>query len=148
MSQELDIASKTIPLEMIKTLPLSAFKPEWLKRRIRICALPTEFVYPCRYTHNVFDIVPDFAYGYRLSDEEMEPVTDVGKVYTWYKRWVAIELHENYGSDGHVEYVFQNLFFLVLEDEVPKDTKEYVELTRKYYDEQRSKRDTNSLPTG
>ncbi len=119
------------------TLSLSAFKPEWLGRRIRICALPTEFVYPCRYTHEVFDLVPDFAYGYRLTDEDMAPVHEKGKNWESWIRWVAVELHENYGDDGHVEYVFRNLFFLVREDQLPKNTKEYAELVKKYWDEQK-----------
>jgi hypothetical protein len=127
----------------MKTLSINDFKPEWLKRRVRICALPTEFVYPCKYTHGTFDLVPDFAYGYRLTDEEMAPVLEKGKNWESWTRWVAVELHEDYGDDGHVNYIFRDLFFLIREDQLPKNTKEYAELIQKYYEQKRLAKENN-----
>ena len=119
---------------MIKTLQLLEFKPQWLKNRIRICALPTEFVYPCRYTYKTFEIVPKFVYGYRIDRNDKPPIHKKGKNWESYTNWVAVELHEDYGDDGHVDYIFRDLFLLVSEDELPKNTEEYNNLVSKYHE--------------
>ena len=118
----------------IKTLQLSEFKPQWIKNRIRICALPTEFVYPCRYTYKTFDIIPKLAYGYRIDRDDMTPIHKKEKNWESYTNWVAVELHGDCGDDGHVDYIFRDLFLLVPEDELPKDTDEYLKLISKYYE--------------
>ena len=117
----------------MKTLQLSEFKLQWLKNRTRICALPTQFVYPDYYTHKPFDIIPKLAYGYRINRDDMAPIYKKGENWQSYTDWVAIELHENYGADGHVDYIFRVLFLLVPLDELPKDTEEYLKLVSDYY---------------
>lgn len=125
---------------MLKILSGSEFKSEWNCNRQIICELPTEFVYPNRYTGEKFDILPQRAYGYRLPDTDFPVEVEEKNNSKWYHRFYAIEVWGDWGNDGHVEYKFENMYFIVRDDEIPKNLLEYNELTNKFYDERQEEK--------
>jgi len=130
----------------MKLVKASEFNGEWLNSRFEICKLPTEFVLPSRHEGDMFMPTPCIAYGYRLPTKDFPPKREDGVFedkhkYTAYHSQVAIEIHEDYGSDGHVEYQFMNQLAVMYENEIPKNFKEYRELLHDVWEMEKEQRD-------
>lgn len=104
----------------MQILKSNQFKVEWLASRFLICTLPTEIV--VSNYNSLHKSHLDCAYGYHLPDKEF-PLKSVGGEYKGMKyrenvRQIAIELHEDFGGDGHVKYSFQNKFAIIYTNEI------------------------------
>ena len=113
----------------MKLITDKEFNGEWLRERFEICKLPTEFVLPSRHEGEMYAPIPMMAYGYRLPAKDFPPKREDGTFgtskYTAYHYQVAVEIHEDYGDDGHTEYQFMNKLVIMYENEIPKNFKEY-----------------------
>lgn len=115
--------------------PESEFTGELLKTRFKVIALPTEIVYPDYYTGEKFDIKDcvKHAFGYNLRDNKFCPprkvVCENGHFFDYQ---CLIEIHGNYGDDGHVDYVFRGLA-RIYRSEIPKTWNEYQKLVERFY---------------
>ena len=112
----------------MKLITSKEFNGEWLQSRFEVCKLPTEFVLPSKYEYEMYIPNLNIAYGYRLPCGDFPPKMENGDRYTAYHYQVAIEIHDDYGSDGHVAYQFMNQLAIMYENEIPKNMKEYRQL--------------------
>lgn len=117
----------------MKLISSKEFNGEWLRTRFEICKLPTEFVLPSKYEGEMYMPIPLMAYGYKLPSKEFPPQIEKGEDYTTYHYQVAVEVHENYGDDGHTEYQFMNQLVIMYDNEIPKSFKEYSKFLNDVY---------------
>jgi hypothetical protein len=122
-------------------LPSKDLTGEDLQDRYFVCYLPTEIVIPCRYTGNM-DYRLRQAFAYRLPYKRFpvkheEGKDERGNRYSANHSLIAMECHENYGSDGHVDYSLQPYYLMFYENEAKYydiDFKSYTDLTSLAYD--------------
>jgi hypothetical protein len=115
-------------------LKTNQFNPEWLKQRLFVCYLPTEMVIPNRYSESLTIPPLDSVYAYKLPTKEFPvKVVKTPTSHCWNQQ-VAIEIHEDWGSDGHTNYTFSQKFVIVYDNEIPKTFKEYEILKKAVYD--------------
>lgn len=109
----------------MKILPAKEFNMEWLYNRKFLCHLPTEIVTPCYYTGEM--IVPRLktAYCYQLDSKIFPPKEEKNDTARSYHYQYAVEIHEDYGDDGHTDFVFMRKFVVLYANELPKNFLEY-----------------------
>ena len=121
------------------TLPADQFNGKWIGSRFMVCELPTEFVWPNDKGER-YNLQPKRAYGYCVSPDLIPFEVEKGKNFTRNHCFYAIEVWEDWGNDGHTQYSFANMFFVVRDDQVPENFVEYRELTGKLYEERQEER--------
>lgn len=114
----------------MKIIGLKDFNVKWLRGRHFLCFLPTELV--LEKPNQEFRLNEAFYY-YTDFPPVLKEGNYNGSRYSQNVRTVAIEVHENYGDDGHTDYVFRDKFILLEETEVPKDFEEYRKLINEAY---------------
>jgi hypothetical protein len=114
--------------------PESEFTGELLKTRFRVMTLPTEIVYPNYYTGEKFDVQEHIksAYGYSLRDKFYPPNKVIHTNGYSFDYQCVIEVHDNYGDDGHVDYVYRGMV-RIYKSEIPKTWEEYKNLISDFY---------------
>lgn len=116
------------------------FNAEWLQHRLFLCYLPTEIVVPYTKVYSgmgaIFDIPPiDCVYRYRLPDDAFPHKYVKIERGINYVGQSAIEVHSDWGTDGHTDYRFVNKFIVVYNDEIEDFTfTNYKKLIGEMYD--------------